>query len=1161
MDSSGSQEKKSIPRFASFKPPPAPPPKADRPSDRRSHELAHRDEKSKHHSRHRSHRDRSRSRERRRERKEHHPTRRDAEQRDLEPTREPVRAPKTIVKEREDEASDLYVIDRKGDKYNLIYGTLHRYNVPLYHRVGRGNVLGLPTSYRIDRETAEGDALILKTGISRTDAKRIKSKSVFAGLAKQRTKLLRVRKDPSLDAAAEASRDFLPLDASASRRRKGTPGDIATEDERYAYRSIHGKAKPEDDIPSDLEAVSDTDSSDGGLRVDPDEEIRSRNAELLRTVDRNPRDIEAWILLIEHQELLLRGSERDSRALTAAERKSLADIKLSLYEKALKKVGDSPFKDVLLLGLLEEGAKLWDTKELSSQWQAVLKANSQFISLWVKYLDFRQTEFLDFTYEKCFNTYLECLKLNKLGPGEPGNGHVQVYLFLRLTCFIREAGFTEHAAGLWQGILETVFFRPEDLSLAKDEETLSAFIEFWESEVARIGELGAKGWRSGENALMEPKAFAPQFKVNTRAIFASWTACERERISNAQIPGRSLDEADEDDPYRVVIASDFREVLPLVWDMDLADALIDSFMYYCQLPPLKSPENLESTSRWAGDNFLRNEFISNTGTTMDDFLQNQTNSAEPSAISPLSFPHTNFIQTTDTLFADQEAWFSSLRWWTRTTMDSRSDINPDWVRRTLRLLVEANPRNDDLAEYALAVELACNSKEARKYAKSLLKKRSSNLRLYNAYALIECRSGNPTGAEHVWATTLSMSKTFSDHDRVDCALLWQSWTWESLNAQNLAQASHLLLSIPQNSVDLKAVPGAFSETMFSATSLLKAQNSLSEAQESALVTRKARIFVACTDCLALLAYLSHSFDVTKALESYSRAMDSLSTLPERFHSFRTFTTELIHQARAKLIHYHVRTSSLYKPSLIRSLLTESISLFPHNTIFLSLFAWNESRFRIEERVREVVRDVTTETKQRLSHDSTTAQQIPITSHLFSIYTELVRPVYAGSTLHSVRAAFEKAIGDPAHLPHTGTGALTNGVSSSTSTALSSLTLWKLYIMFELSRHEINRAKEVFYRAIRACPWSKELVMLAFTHLRADVVRDRYKDSPRKGEGMGFDELRRVYNVLVEKELRIHVDIEEELDRLAARRLEDAAMSLGPIQMPDDAESEGERMQL
>ncbi|RHZ65815.1 uncharacterized protein CDV56_104830 [Aspergillus thermomutatus] len=1159
MDSSGSQEKKSIPRFASFKPPPAPPPKADRSSDRRSHESVHRDGKSKNHSRHRSHRDRSRSREHQRERKEHRPIQRDAEQQDVESTRESARTPKPVVREGEGEASDLYVIDRKGDKYNLIYGTLHRYNVPLYHRVGRGNVLGLPTSYRIDRDTAEGDALILKTGISRTDAKRIKSKSAFSGLAKQGTKLLRVRKVSSLDAAAEASKDFLPLDASASRRRKGAPEDIATDDERYAYRSIQGKAKREDDIPSDLEAVSDSDSSDGGLRVDPDEEIKSRNAELLRDVERHPTDIEAWLHLIEHQELLLRGSERESRLLTNAERKSLADIKLSLYEKALKRVGDSSFKDVLLLGLLEEGAKLWDTKKLSSQWQAVLKANSQFISLWVKYLDFRQTEFLDFTYERCFNTYLECLKLNRLGPGGPGKGPVQIYLFLRLTCFIREAGFTEQAAGLWQAILETVFFRPEDLSIGKDQETLSAFLDFWESEVARIGELGAKGWRSGENALMEPKAFAPQFKVNLRSIFASWTVCERERISNAQLPARSLDETDDDDPYRIVIASDLREILPLVWDVDSTDVLIDGFIYYCQLPPLKSPDNLESTSRWAGDNFLRNELMSNTGITIDGFLQNQTDGTEPSAISPLSFPHTNFIQSTDTLFADQEAWFSSLRTWMNTTMNSRSDINPDWARRTLRLLVEANPRNDDLAEYALALELACNSKEARKYAKSLLKKRSSNLRLYNSYALMEYRSGNHTAAEHVWATTLSMSKTFSDHDKVDCVLLWQSWTWESLNARNIAEASHLLLSIPQNSVDLKAVPGASSETMFTVTNLLKAQNSLSEAQENALVTRKARIFVACTDCLALLAYLSQSFDMTKALEAYSSAMASLGTLPERSHNFRTFTIELLHQARAKLIYYHVRTSSLYKPSQIRSLLTESISLFPHNTIFLSLFAWNESRFRIEERVRDVVRDVTSETKHGTSHDRTTAQQIPITSHLFSIYTELVRPVYAGSTLHSVRAAFEKAIGDPAHLAHTGT--ITDGSSSATSTARSSLALWKLYILFELSRNEINRAKEVFYRAIRACPWSKELVMLAFTHLRADVVRDRYKDSPRKGEGMGFDELRWVYNVLVEKELRIHVDIEEELDRLAARRLEGAAMSSGPIQVPDDAESEDERMQL
>src|SRR5699024_2500337 len=101
-------------------------------------------------------------------------------------------------------------------------------------------------------------------------------------------------------------------------------------------------------------------------------------------------------------------------------------------------------------------------------------------------------------------------------------------------------------------------------------------------------------------------------------------------------------------------------------------------------------------------------------------------------------------------------------------------------------------------------------------------------------------------------------------------------------------------------------------------------------------------------------------------------------------------------------------------------------------------------------------------------------------------------------------------------------------STSNTGAHSNLTLWKLYILFELSRGNINRAKAIFYRAVRACPWSKELVMLAFTHLRADVVKQHHTDTRGKvevrEEGMGFEELRRVYNVLVEKELRVHVDV-------------------------------------
>ncbi|KAJ0285328.1 hypothetical protein COL922a_014355, partial [Colletotrichum nupharicola] len=92
----------------------------------------------------------------------------------------------------------------------------------------------------------------------------------------------------------------------------------------------------------------------------------------------------------------------------------------------------------------------------------------------------------------------------------------------------------------------------------------------------------------------------------------------------------------------------------------------------------------------------------------------------------------------------------------------------------------------------------------------------------------------------------------------------------------------------------------------------------------------------------------------------------------------------------------------------------------------------------------------------------------------------------------------------------------------------------------------------------ASPWSKDILMLAFTHLRDDIVRQRTDNAsnsnnagiPQKGEGMNFHELRHVYNVLVEKELRIHIDIEREWDELAVGMEEGKG---APISMPEDVE--------
>lgn len=264
-----------------------------------------------------------------------------------------------------------------------------------------------------------------------------------------------------------------------------------------------------------------------------------------------------------------------------------------------------------------------------------------------------------------------------------------------------------------------------------------------------------------------------------------------------------------------------------------------------------------------------------------------------------------------------------------------------------------------------------------------------------------------------------------------------------------------------------------------------------------------------TECLSLLTYLNHSFDINIALEVYKKYSD-----PATNQKLGDSYLELLHQARARLLFHHVKSTHYYKPSLIRNALATSIKLFPSNTIFLSLYDWNETRFRIDDRVRSIMRELS---YMEETNDS-------IISPLFSIFVELQRGVLSGSTIYSARAAFEKAV--------------------DTTAGKSSASLWKLYLLVEVRHGDMERAKNVFYRGMRACPWAKALIMLAFTHLR---------------EITGFEELRKIYNVLVEKELRVHVDLEDAFEKhdecLAVTRQHVEGRQ--SVNLPEDASSDDE----
>lgn len=298
--------------------------------------------------------------------------------------------------------------------------------------------------------------------------------------------------------------------------------------------------------------------------------------------------------------------------------------------------------------------------------------------------------------------------------------------------------------------------------------------------------------------------------------------------------------------------------------------------------------------------------------------------------------------------------------------------------------------------------------------------------------------------------------------------------------------------------------------------------------------------MAYTDCLALLFFIE-KYPLQVAFGVYSSAVSKLDDLSAEDQISRSYITEILHQARAKLLFFHRKTKSAQlRPIEIRHILQESISLFPNNTIFLSLLVWNESRFNVLDRIRNV-HLLTNDSEARYSFDSDSAlsatalQPVPITTHLLSIWSELCRPTWAGSTHHSTRAAFEKVLYDNSNHNSQRSGGQQLRNSSGMESAQSSAMIWKLYIIFETyCTRDIGAAKAVFYRAIRACPWSKQLFMLAFQYLQDDVEH-RMVPVSSGSTGFLFDDLRQLYQAMTEKQLRIHVNIEDKIQQVIAER--------------------------
>ncbi|KAK8021999.1 hypothetical protein PG993_012766 [Apiospora rasikravindrae] len=981
---------------------------------------------------------------------------------------------------------DNFVVDKRGDPLIRRYGGNNRYDVPAYRRCGRGRILGADGFIRVEqlgsrdqftiRGFYEGGGSALNNG----------RKHPLAGSRRTNSEVVRVRAEKA--ATYTGVEDFLPLGSSSSKKRRRPESDASgassDEEEGPSYRSIHGKSKPHEFSDSDEEYGSD---ADGESRArDLDDPIKARTVQLSQHTRQHPEDIDAWLALVDHQDTLLHIKDRDGQRPTPAEIRSFADIKLSMLEKALSHCTSPEKREILLLRTMTEGAKIWDAKALAKRWEDVVRDHSSSFAIWKAYVDFRQTSLSALRYEDIKLLYINKMQQIKTALHAQGPEHIDqdlyaqlVIVFTRLTRFAAESGYCELAAASWQAILELHCCRPASIAEGDNNAMAvpSSFQRFWESEVPRIGEDSAKGWAAfdsngGTEEPPEPIAFDNGTTLNTRDPYKAWATVERHRSSHARVPARTMDEGTEDDPYRVVMYTDIEDFLFFAPDGALQfvqEQLISAFLIFHQLP--LAPNSGGLSDLLVRDGLLDANGLFHFGGKKQDL--SETLETEGTSNKPLERPqsHQRISPSTEVLFPLTAAWFNYMDPAVRAlTNDGQLQL----VSNALKQLARSHGRGE-LAVYHLAFDICSAKTDGKKAAKALLKKYPTNIELYIGYANYEFCAGNETVACNVITAALQLpSLTYEEKQQLSLA-----WTWMALEQGDLTTSLSRLCLVGQES--LSAVTEQASPAL-----VLKTRQTLTSNCEYSTSQGNATVASVYAKALVLLQYLTQQSGKEPRGEGQGDIEAALAVVAKCSDEFKSRGLagdaghERLLQFAAQLLYVHI-SHGPYRPAFLREQTAVFLSFFPDNTMFLTLFAWKETRLSIDDRVRALLNGVVL-TKP---HDRAT-------SRVFAIRHEM-----RSGNAHSTRAAFEHALEDSPGCKH-------------------NVGLWVSYIRYCRETKELRpKAKEVFYRAIQRCPWSKDVFMEAF----GTLVRD-----------LDSAELRSVYSTLYEKGLRVHVEMDEFVGR-------------------------------
>lgn len=795
-------------------------------------------------------------------------------------------------------------------------------------------------------------------------------------------------------------------------------GHKAAED----YRSV---TRQQEHFDSDSQSSASDDSSgdESGAPILTSHQLSLKTLE--QQLAANPCSVETWLSLVRHS---LSNIPVTSKNAT----KARAEITLTILTRARAAHTHNRSSRILFLKYLRAGEEVWHESKTKAEWEEALKLGG--IEIWMEWLEWRIR-----TAARGVDTLVTDATRVLSALGSSGSHEIdKLRIVWRIAVAFQQAGYYERTTALFQAQAELTFEVPQSLYGLPLELQLESLEEFWESEVPRAGEPGAKGWSdwiscNRPNNSGSPLKTVPQMDVDNQPKdpYVQWHYDESCADRMSHVPTRSMDAKSESDPYATVLLSDIKALLlplrtegaknafRLIWLSvlglhipGLAETLSQgswddrwSFTYLCSFSRLNSIFPATAGQRqliadsYAGTLIGREREFSSAFGPIKEWSRN--------ALGPLEW-------------VGQEKW----RMWAAIDLQG---IDQDFVRAVFRQL-RCGSEDYEWDIYALAFEAALNIKSALKLSRTFLSTARDSLPHWAAHARLERLREHVDDARKVYQTVLVASQRPLSQPFV--GQLW--WDWAEM--EWLSGDQNVALRVIQRSVNIEGTGGMM---------ILRVKRALDDTIRCAHEQWKDR-----EGWIKLRALIE--------LLTSSSQDGALATFDSQLSVDGSGPGECMMVASLILLYNHsVILRSPTPPAILRDRLQIAVDTYPDNSLVFGMFLEAEKGHGIWGRVRAQLGQSTADGGPREKSISRRVAEVWVAGWEKGRWQSEIERTRSGLT---AAAESERTAG--------------------------SAILWCVILEFEVRVGELQRAKKLLYRAVKECPLAKDLYMMAFGPLRS-----------------------------------------------------------------------------